>query len=114
MTYPVSILNAEHYFWGKESDGWRLLQREEVSVIQERVPAGAAEVMHYHQSSRQFFFILEGQGMMVLEGQTVPLQKGEGLEIAPGIPHQFTNQSQSEVHFLVISVPKSQGDRIIV
>jgi mannose-6-phosphate isomerase-like protein (cupin superfamily) len=114
MTYPVSILNAEHYFWGKVCDGWTLLQREEVSVIQERVPAGGAEVMHYHQSSWQFFFILEGQGMMVLEEQTVPLQKGEGLEIAPGIPHKFTNPSKSEVHFLVISVPKSQGDRIIV
>ena len=55
MTLPVSILNAEHHLWGNACDGWRLLNREEVSVIEERVPAGSAEVMHYHQISRQFF-----------------------------------------------------------
>jgi mannose-6-phosphate isomerase-like protein (cupin superfamily) len=112
MTSPVSILNAEHYLWGDSCDGWLLLKREDVSVIQERAPAGHAEVMHYHQISRQFFFILEGQGKMVYKDQSVTLRTGEGLEIPPGVPHQFTNRSQSEVHFLVISVPKTQGDRI--
>ena len=34
----VSIDNAEHYVWGDVCDGWRLLQREDMSVIQERVP----------------------------------------------------------------------------
>jgi mannose-6-phosphate isomerase-like protein (cupin superfamily) len=91
-----------------------LIKREDVSVIQERVPAGRAEVMHYHQISRQFFFILEGQGTMVFKDQSVLLRTGEGLEIPPGVPHQFTNLSQSDVHFLVISVPKNQRDRINV
>ncbi len=112
MILPISTLNAEHYLWGNACDGWRLLNCEEVSVIQERVPAGCAEVMHYHQISRQFFFILEGQGTMVFKDQSVTLHMGEGLEIPPGVPHQFTNLSQSDVRFLVISVPKSQGDRI--
>jgi len=114
MTLPVSTLNAEHYLWGDASDGWHLLKRDNVSVVQERVPAGCSEVIHYHQFSRQFFYILEGQGNMVFKDQSVTLRTGEGLEIPPGIPHQFTNSSQSDVHFLVISVPKSQGDRINV
>ena len=112
MTLPVSILNAEHHLWGNACDGWRLLNREEVSVIEERVPAGSAEVMHYHQISQQFFYILEGQGTMIFKDRSVTLRMGEGLEIAPGMAHQFTNLSQSDVRFLVISVPKSQGDRI--
>lgn len=112
MTLPVSVINAEHYLWGDACDGRHLLKREDVSVIQERVPAGSAEVMHYHQVARQFFFILEGQGTLVLTDQSIALGKGEGLEIPPGVPHQFSNLSQSDVLFLVISVPKSQGDRI--
>jgi mannose-6-phosphate isomerase-like protein (cupin superfamily) len=111
MMSPVSILKAEHYLWGDACDGWTLLKRDDVSVIQERVPAGCGEVMHFHQNSRQFFFILDGAGVMVFKDQSITLRTGEGLEIAPGTPHQFTNPSQNEVRFLVISVPNHRGDR---
>jgi hypothetical protein len=51
-----SIENAEHYIWGEICDGWHLLKHDGMSVIQERVPAGGAEVMHHHNVSRQFFY----------------------------------------------------------
>jgi hypothetical protein len=35
----ISSENAERYKWGEVCDGWHLLQRADVSVIQERVPA---------------------------------------------------------------------------
>ncbi|HEX6033374.1 MAG TPA: cupin domain-containing protein [Anaerolineales bacterium] len=110
----VSIETAEHYIWGEICDGWHLLKRDDISVIRERVPAGGAEVMHYHERARQFFYILEGEGMMVFEDHHVVLRKDEGLEIVPQIKHQFRNQSQADVHFLVISIPSTRGDRINV
>ena len=110
----ISIENAEHYIWGEVCDGWRLLKRDDMSVIQERVPSGAAEVMHYHNSARQFFFILEGEGMMIFEDHEVVLKKSQGIEISPQVQHQFKNQSDADVHFLVISVPYTRGDRINV
>jgi mannose-6-phosphate isomerase-like protein (cupin superfamily) len=108
----VSTNNTEHYLWGQGCDGWRLLHGDDLSVIQERVPAGKAEVMHYHEHARQFFYILEGQAQMAFEDQVVLLQKGDGIEIPPLTKHRFENMSDQEVHFLVISSPKSQGDRI--
>ena len=111
MTLPISTANAEHYPWGKGCDGWHLLQHDEVSVIQERVPAGASEVMHHHTTARQFFFILKGEGTMVFEDREINLSQGHGLEVPPGVRHQFCNRSAASVHFLVISVPPSHGDR---
>jgi mannose-6-phosphate isomerase-like protein (cupin superfamily) len=108
----VSTENAEHYIWGEICDGWHLLKLEEMSVIQERVPVEGAEVMHYHTKARQFFYILEGQGTMVFEDHQVVLRKGDGIEIAPQVRHQFKNQSNADVHFLVISVPSTRGDRV--
>lgn len=108
----ISIENAEHYIWGGNCDGWHLLTRSDMSVIQERVPAGGLEVMHYHERARQFFYILEGEGTMVFEDREVILEKGQGLEIAPLTKHQFKNNSQADVHFLVISVPSTRGDRV--
>jgi mannose-6-phosphate isomerase-like protein (cupin superfamily) len=108
----ISIQNAEHYVWGENCEGWHLLKRDDMSVIQERVPAGGTEVMHYHEKSRQFFYVLEGEGLMVFEDHQSLLRKGEGIEIAPLIKHQFRNESDDDVHFLVISVPATQLDRI--
>ena len=108
----ISIEKAEHYLWGGNCDGWHLLKRDDMSVIQERVPAGGAEVLHYHERARQFFYILEGEGTMSFEDHEVILQKGQGLEIAPMTKHQFKNNSNADVHFLVISVPSTRGDRI--
>ena len=112
MKGPVSADDSNHYFWGEICDGWHLLQRDDLSVIQERVPPGGVEVMHYHQVARQFFFILEGQGTMVFENQCVSLKARQGLEIPPGVPHQFRNDTEDDVHFLVISMPASHGDRV--
>jgi mannose-6-phosphate isomerase-like protein (cupin superfamily) len=108
----VSIENTEHYIWGQVCDGWRLLQRQDMSVTRERVPSGGMEVMHYHEKARQFFYVLEGQGTISFENHQVILQRGQGIEIAPGIKHQFKNGSNADVHFLVISVPSTRGDRI--
>ena len=108
----VSLENTEHYIWGEICDGWHLLKRDDMSVIQERVPAGGAEVLHYHNTARQFFYILEGEGMMVFDDHNIILQKGQGLEISPMVKHQFRNESQTDVSFLVISVPSTRGDRV--
>lgn len=110
----VSIDNAEHYVWGEVCDGWHLLKRDDMSVIQERVPAGASEVMHYHTKARQFFYVLQGEGVTNFEDHVVVLKEGQGIEIAPEVRHQFKNQSNADVHFLVISMPPTRGDRVNV
>lgn len=108
---PVNIKNAEHYLWGGASDGWHLVKGEGVSVIQERVPPGGAEVKHLHHRARQFFFILEGQATLEIGDAVVVLNRHDGIEVAPRVPHRFRNDSDREVSFLVISVPPSHGDR---
>jgi mannose-6-phosphate isomerase-like protein (cupin superfamily) len=39
---------------------------------------------------------------------------GQGIEVAPGVPHQFMNESVEDVHFLVVSHPTTRGDRVEV
>ena len=110
----VSISNAEHYKWGENCDGWHLLKRDDISIIQERVPAGESEARHFHNISRQFFYILSGTATMQIENETLVLNQSEGVEIPPGVEHQFQNKSDEDVSFLVISFPKSHGDRVNV
>ena len=111
MSEPVSIVDAEHYLWGGACNGWHLVRNENLSVIEERMPPGAAEQRHLHTLARQFFYVLEGKLTMELEGRILVLELGQGLEIAPGQPHQAMNRSDANVRFLVISQPPSHGDR---
>lgn len=108
---PTSIASAEHYSWGAQCDGWHLVRAEGLSVIQERMPPGTTEERHRHARARQFFYVLAGRLTLEVEGTRHVLDAGTGLEIVPGDAHQALNESDLQVEFLVISQPKSHGDR---
>lgn len=75
------------------------------------MPAGTAERRHLHTRARQFFYVLAGELTMEVDGAEQVIRANQGLEIAPGVPHQAINRSGGEVRFLVTSEPPSQGDR---
>jgi mannose-6-phosphate isomerase-like protein (cupin superfamily) len=107
----VSRDNAEHYRWGVDCDAWYLVNDEQLSVIEEFMPPGAAEIRHYHEKAQQFFFILSGEVLLEVEGQTTLLAAGTGMRVMPGKRHQVRNPSSVPVRFLVVSHPRSHGDR---
>jgi mannose-6-phosphate isomerase-like protein (cupin superfamily) len=100
-----------HYVWGGTCDGWHLVRNENLSVIEERMPPGAMEQRHFHTHARQFFYVLEGELTMEVEGRPWVLGARQGLEIAPAQAHQAMNRSEADVRFLVVSQPPSHGDR---
>jgi len=87
------------------------VNEKQLSVIEERVPGGAAEIRHYHKVARQFFYILEGAAVMEIEGTDHVLSAGFGIEVSPGNRHRFSNPNLAEVRFLVISSPSTAEDR---
>lgn len=111
---PVDTTTAEHYTWGTGCDGWHLVERDDLSVISERVPPGEAEDRHRHRQSRQFFYVLSGEAVLEVDGGDHHLTEGMGIEVPPAEPHQFRNESDSDVEFLVVSAPPSHGDRVRV
>ena len=111
MIEPVSTATADHYVWGEVCDGWHLVRTENLNVIEERMPPGAEEQRHWHERARQFFYILEGELTMRFDDRAVILKSRQGIEIAPETAHQATNASNADVRFLVISQPRSHGDR---
>lgn len=109
---PISTATAEHYTWGPNCDAWFFLKRDDIHIIQERMPPGAAEVMHYHRKSRQLFYVLSGELTMKLESATIQLPASQAISIEPNTPHLALNDSHTPVEFLVISCPPSHTDRI--
>jgi mannose-6-phosphate isomerase-like protein (cupin superfamily) len=76
------------------------------------MPPGAQEQRHWHERSRQFFYVLDGTLTMLFDDEEITVPSRHGLEIAPGRAHQAKNLSSADVRFLVISQPPSHGDRV--
>jgi mannose-6-phosphate isomerase-like protein (cupin superfamily) len=113
-TKPVAISreNAEQYRWGIDCDGWHLVRDGNLAVIEEFMPPGAAEIRHHHGHAQQFFYVLDGEILMEVDGEKTLVPAGSGIRILPGMRHQVRNPTSSAVRFLVISQPPSHGDRI--
>ncbi len=116
MTTPCikNVGTAEHYRWGQVCDGWRLLERSDLSVIQERIPPGAGEVMHVHARARQLFFVIAGELEIQLGEQRFRLTIGDSLEVPPGDRHLVRNDGNADATFLVVSAPTTREDRVNV
>ena len=109
----TSTKNITPYNWGENCKGWKLLDNNELSIIEETMPPNTEEVMHYHQSAQQYFYILEGEAHFWINSNSEHVVKAnEGISIPNNVPHQIQNRSNQTIRFLVISNPSTKGDRI--
>ena len=112
--HSIDREKAEHYTWGTGCDGWHLVRSETLSVIEEHMPPGTAEVVHFHRHAQQFFYLLSGRALFEIDGTEVALTARQGIHVPPGVPHRIRNRSASGLEFIVVSQPPSHGDRVVV
>ena len=108
----ISKTNAlHHYTWGDNCDGWVLVDTENLSVKQERMPAQTAEALHYHQKAQQFFFILAGIATFEVENKLYAVQAGQGFHVEAGKKHRILNNTTEDLEFILSSQPSTNNDR---
>jgi mannose-6-phosphate isomerase-like protein (cupin superfamily) len=110
----VNKETARHYGWGGDCEGWHFLESDSLSVIRERIPPGGGEVLHYHETAQQLFYILGGVATFEGDGDEFVVMEGEGFHVRPGVRHKIRNLGEGDLHIVVISEPKSHGDRVNV
>jgi mannose-6-phosphate isomerase-like protein (cupin superfamily) len=101
----------KHYQWGDGCDGWNLVDEPTLSVKKERMPAGTAEALHYHEKAQQFFFILKGIASFEIEGESITIKEQEGLHIEAGKKHRIANYQETDLEFILSSQPSTADDR---
>ena len=56
---------------------------------------------HYHKKTTELYYVVEGSGIITLDGEEVPLRSGACLELKPGVVHSV----RGNVLVLVIGIP---------
>ena len=105
---PICVNKDHHYTWGNQCDGWWIKKHGSFTVIEEQMPCGASEQIHYHSQTEQFFYCLDGSLKIEILEATYALSPKNGIEVPPKIPHRVYRP----VRFLVVSCPNSHDDRV--
>jgi len=114
MNEIVTPETAPHYVWGMNCQSWVFVDSEGLSVKRERMPAGASEVVHFHQTAQQFFYLLRGTATMVVGKGDYSIREGQGLLVPAKTTHCIANNTAAEIEFLVVSQPTTNNDRVNV
>lgn len=90
--------------------GWRdrLISREDTDVAAwvHAVDIDGAKP-HYHKVATELYYVLEGEGSVLLDGVEHPVRKGSLVHIPPGVVHGAIGR----MRVLVVGVPDiSDGD----
>ncbi len=75
------------------------------SLAEATVPPGMETEEHYHPRSEEIYYILCGQGLMILEGERREVGPGDGILIPPGTRHSIQNIGQEPLVFLCCCAP---------
>src|SRR4029077_8672869 len=78
------------------------------SLAEASVPGGSATDRHYHKKSEEFYFLLEGEGTMEIDGETSPVAPGDAILMPPGAWHQIT--ASTRLRFLCCCAPPYSHD----
>jgi quercetin dioxygenase-like cupin family protein len=90
--------------------GWRdrLISREDQGTVAAWAHAvdidGARE--HYHRHSTELYYVLDGEGVVLLDGQEHPVRKGTIVHIPPGVVHG----AKGRMRVLVVGIPDIADD----
>ena len=68
---------------------------------------GAYVESHVHKVQEQIYHVLEGSGLMVVDGERTVVREHDVIFLPPGVPHSITNNGLDKLVFLVITSPVS-------
>jgi len=75
------------------------------SLAHVTIPPGKSSPKHTHHETEESYFILEGMGEMVIDGEEYHLHPGQAVLIEPGDVHQIWNRGKEDLVFLAICGP---------
>jgi len=61
--------------------------------------------LHTHKVQEQVYHVLEGEGLMEMDGKRVVVRKHDVIFIPPGVEHGIVNTGLTDLTFIVVTAP---------
>lgn len=76
---------------------------KEQSLAEATLPEGGATERHYHKMSEELYYLLEGRGVMEIDGKTREVGPGDAILIPAGAWHKI--KATKAMRFLCCCAP---------
>lgn len=75
-----------------------------------RIAPHERTAVSYHRVAEEYYYVLSGRGVAILDGREYPLTPGDFLRLPPGTKHGFVTGDEP-LEMLDIHTPGSRPDR---
>ena len=106
MDHPSIIRPRDHAEWRSDKMGkTTLFQSPRLLIGLNSFEPGQSHALHWHDGMDKVYQVVEGEGIVLLEGRELPIKQGE-LVVAPeGVPHGIRNTGTQRLLVLAVLAP---------
>ena len=65
--------------------------------------------LHKHKVQEQIYHVLDGEGLMELDGERRVVRRHDVIYLPPGVEHSIQNSGLTDLVFLVVTCPPSDA-----
>jgi mannose-6-phosphate isomerase-like protein (cupin superfamily) len=73
------------------------------------LPPGGSEGAHRHPGIEEVYYVLNGDGQALVNGETVEIHKGDAVPVLLNEPHSFKNNGTHDLEFMIIGIASQKG-----
>jgi mannose-6-phosphate isomerase-like protein (cupin superfamily) len=106
MDHPTVIRPADHAEWRSDRMAkTTLFESTRLLVGLNCFESGQFHALHSHKGMDKVYQVVEGEGLLLLDGQELPIRVGEMVVAPEGVAHGIRNDGPVRLVVLVILAP---------
>ena len=106
MDHPVVIKPAEHAQWRADRMGKStIFESPRLLVGLNAFEPGQSHALHAHVGTDKMYYVLDGDGVFLLENRELPMRAGDLLVAPDGVPHGVKNTGQKRLLVMAVLAP---------
>ena len=106
MDHPTVIQPGRHAQWRPDKMGKAtLFESERLLVGLNAFEPGQVHELHSHQAMDKLYYVLEGEGVFLLEGRQLSMTAGQLMVAPEGVPHGIRNTGADRLLVLAVLAP---------
>ena len=106
MTHPAIVKPSEHAEWRPDKMGKSTIyQSPRLMIGLNAFEPGQTHALHAHAGMDKMYYVLEGEGLFLLEGRELPATAGDLLVAPEAVPHGVRNTGRTRLLLLAVLAP---------
>jgi quercetin dioxygenase-like cupin family protein len=106
MDHPALIKPADLAQWRTDKMGKStIFESRRLLVGLNAFEPGQSHTLHAHAETDKMYYVLDGEGVFLLEGAELPMQSGDLLVAPEGVPHGVKNTGHARLLVLAVLAP---------